>query len=96
MKRKEVLATLRAHKDALDKFGVRSIAVFGSYARGEERLDSDIDVLVEFGRPVGLFEFARLKFFLEKLLGREVDLVTPEALRKELRGNILREAVRVT
>jgi len=82
LKRKDVLDILKTHRDALDKFGVRSIAVFGSYARGDERRSSDIDLLVEFSRPVGLFEFARLKFYLEKRLGREVDLVTPEALRK--------------
>jgi len=95
MKQKDILTILEKQKSALDEFGVRSIALFGSYARGEARRDSDIDVLVEFNRPVGLFEFARLKLYLEKLFGREVDLVTPEALRKEMRDDILREAFHV-
>jgi len=95
MDQKDILAILKKQRNALDEFGVRSIALFGSYARGEARRDSDIDVLVEFNRPVGLFEFARLKLYLEKLFGREVDLVTPEALRKEMRDDILREAFHV-
>jgi predicted nucleotidyltransferase len=49
---------------------------------------------VDFEKPIGLFEFARLQLYLEETLGRKVDLVTPEALRKELRENILREAIR--
>ncbi|MDP3183992.1 MAG: nucleotidyltransferase family protein [Anaerolineales bacterium] len=95
MNQEDVLTILKKQKRTLNEFGVRSIALFGSYARGEARRDSDIDVLVEFNRPVGLFEFARLKLYLEKLFGREVDLVTPEALRKEMRDEILREASRV-
>jgi predicted nucleotidyltransferase len=53
-----------------------------------------VDILVDFEKPVGLFEYARLKMYLEGVLGREVDLVTPEALRQELREEILREAIR--
>jgi predicted nucleotidyltransferase len=63
-------------------------------ARGQARKNSDVDILVDFDKPVGLFEYARLKMYLEDVLGREVDLVTPEALRKELREDILREAIR--
>jgi len=94
MGRDDVLAILKQQKGELDKFGVRSIAVFGSFARNRARRDSDVDILVEFSQPVGLFEFARLKLYLEKVLGREVDLVTPEALREEMRESILQEAIR--
>jgi uncharacterized protein len=94
MERDKILALLKNHKRQLKKFGVRSISLFGSMARNQARKRSDIDLLVDFERPIGLFEFARLKIYLEELLGRKVDLVTPEALRKELRENILQEAIR--
>jgi predicted nucleotidyltransferase len=70
------------------------LSVFGSSARDEARDDSDIDLLVEFGRPIGLLEFSRLRRELEAVLGRHVDLVTTAALRPQLRESILKEAVR--
>lgn len=90
-----VSALLKRHQTDLYQRGVKSLAVFGSLARGEATPASDIDVLVEFARPVGLFEFIRLKLYLEELIGREVDLVTPDALRPAMRAEILREAVHV-
>ena len=74
--------------------GIRRIALFGSALRDDFRPDSDIDLLVEFDRPVSLFEFARLRRRLEELLGRPVDMVTREALKPQLRERILNEAVR--
>jgi predicted nucleotidyltransferase len=94
MERDEVLSLLKSHKRRLKKFGVHSVSIFGSIVRNQARKNSDVDILVDFEKPVGLFEFARLKLYLEELLGREVDLVTPEALRKELREDILKEAIR--
>jgi hypothetical protein len=94
MNREEVLRALEEHNSELKNFDVRSLAIFGSVARGTDRKTSDVDILVEFTRPIGLFEFARLKLYLEKLLQRKVDLVTPDALRKEMRETILREAIR--
>jgi predicted nucleotidyltransferase len=79
----------------LHQRGVRSLAVFGSLARGNPTPTSDMDVLVEFDRPVGLFEFIRLKFYLEELTGFPVDLVTPDAIHPALREVILNEAVHV-
>jgi uncharacterized protein len=96
MERDEVLALLKSRKRRLKKFGVHSLSIFGSIARNQARKNSDIDILVDFEKPVGLFEFARLQLYLEETLGRKVDLVTPEALRKELRDDILREAIRAT
>lgn len=93
MEREKIFQLLKARKRRLKKFGVRSISVFGSVARNKIRKQSDIDLLVEFEKPIGLFEFARLKMYLEEALGRKVDLVTPEALRKELREVILEEAI---
>ncbi len=90
----EALRRLAGQEDALRRFKVRSLSVFGSVARGDARQDSDIDLLVEFTEPVGLFEFARLQRFLEAVLEARVDLVTPAALRESMRDDILREAVR--
>ena len=95
MNLKIVSALLKRHQADLHQRGVKSLAVFGSLARGEATLASDIDVLVEFDRPVGLFEFIRLKLFLEDLTGCRVDLVTPDAIRPAMRAGILSEAVYV-
>lgn len=70
----EVLAVLAGHLPELHTHAVSGLWVFVSAARGELRPDSDIDVLVEFDRPVSLFEFARLRRRLQGLLGRPVDL----------------------
>ena len=94
MERDQVLALLKSRRRQLKKYGIHSLSVFGSVARGEARKNSDVDILVDFEKPVGLFEYARLKMYLEGVLGREVDLVTPEALRTEMREEILREAIR--
>jgi hypothetical protein len=86
---------LRADRSSLDRFGVRSIALFGSVARGEAGAGSDVDILVDYradARP-DLFEFIDLKEHLEELVGRRVDLVTPAALHPRLRDRILAEAI---
>ena len=92
-RRGEMEETLRRLKPTLrDKFKVKEIGVFGSYARGEEAEESDVDVLVEFYEPIG-WEFIDLKDFLEEILGREVDLVTKGALKPRLRDRILEEVI---
>ncbi len=95
MNLKTVSAILKCHQADLHQRGVKSLAVFGSLARGEATPASDIDVLVEFDHPAGLFEFIRLKLYLEELTGRRVDLVTSDALRPSMRAEILSEAVHV-
>ena len=84
---KDELPNLRA------EYGVDTLAVFGSYARGHQREDSDVDVLVEFSEPVDFFDFMGLEFYLTDLLGAKVDLVTPDALRPIMRDDILESAV---
>jgi hypothetical protein len=91
--REAVLRKIAGHQADLTRLGVRSLAFFGSTARGEARVDSDVDILVAFARPVGLFGFLEVKSYLERLLGRPVDLVTASALRLEHRDAVLREAV---
>ena len=93
MEREEITRILAAHRKELEALGVRSLALFGSVVRGEAKPDSDVDILVEFSKPVGLFAFLEVKERLERLLGRRVDLVTRNALHPRLRDSILKEAV---
>jgi predicted nucleotidyltransferase len=95
MKRADVLKALRASRDTLEAFGVARLALFGPVARDEARADSDVDLLVEFCRPMGLFEFVRLQRTLAEIVGHSVELVTPGALKPQLRERILGEAVDV-
>jgi predicted nucleotidyltransferase len=90
------VSRLRESSALLREFSVQAIYVFGSVVRGEDRPDSDVDILVEFepGARIGLFAFARLQRRLSGILGRRVDLATPDALHKALRDRIMEEAVR--
>jgi predicted nucleotidyltransferase len=92
--RQDVLARIDRAAPELRAHAVKELWLFGSAARGELKAGSDIDILVDFAAPVTLFEFARLRRRLESLLGRSVDLVTRDALKPQLREQILREAVR--
>ena len=92
----EVKAALAQHAAELRAQGVKSLAVFGSVARGEAGPSSDVDLLAEFERPFGLFQFIRVKHLLQDLLGgSEVDLVERDAVYEELRDDIYGEAVNV-
>lgn len=77
----------------LRRYGVRRAAVFGSLARGRPRRRSDVDLLVEFEKPIGLFDFVGLKQDLEDALGRKVDVVEYQALKPRLRERVLAEHV---
>lgn len=94
MTRDEVLRLLSAHQDEIKQLGVKSLAIFGSVSRNEAGGSSDIDLLVEFDKPVGLFKFIEVKQYLESILGREVDLGTLDALKSRIRPAVLKEAVR--
>lgn len=96
MKRQEVLDKLATHRAELKAMGIESLALFGSVARDEAADTSDVDLLVEFNRPVGLFHFVRVRRSLSELLSCPVDLVTPAALREEMRDEMLQEAVHAT
>lgn len=96
MQRDAVLELLRAHRADLERLGVKSLALFGSTARNEATPMSDVDLLVEFARPVGLFEFIDVQNYLEELLESRVDLGTPGSIRPRLRERVLREAVYVS
>ncbi len=89
----DIHATLVKRKPEIQaKFHVREIGVFGSFARGEQTRRSDVDILVDFEPQHVTFDnYMRLLFFLESTLRRKVDLVTRDAVRKELQPYILRE-----
>ena len=90
----EIDKIIKKHKLELEeKFKVKEIGVFGSYVRGEQKKRSDIDILVEFKSPIGLFEFMDLEEFLKNLLGVKVDLVSKKALKPIIGKYILRETV---
>ncbi len=72
------------------EFAVEQIGVFGSFARNEQNEKSDIDILIAFSRPVG-YEFFRLARFLEKQLGRKIDLATPAMLKETMKDAVLSE-----
>jgi predicted nucleotidyltransferase len=94
MARDQIFRTIAQHRKELEGFGVKMLSIFGSIASGEDSPNSNVDILVEFSMPVGLFEFIRLKNYLETILGRPVDLVTPDALKAKLCDAILKEAIR--
>ncbi|MBW1926658.1 MAG: nucleotidyltransferase family protein [Deltaproteobacteria bacterium] len=96
MKKLTTIDQLRNLSEELrDSFKVKSLKVFGSFARGEESAASDIDILVELSETADLLDFIRLAEFLERRLGRKVDLVTERALKAELRDGIMSEALSI-
>jgi uncharacterized protein len=78
-----------------DQFHVRRFGIFGSMAKGTATPNSDIDMLVEFTEPIGLFQFIALEQKLSHLLGTPIDLATPNALKATIRTKILHETVYV-
>lgn len=78
------------------EFHVKALSIFGSVARGKAKAKSDIDILVDFATDeIGLFDFIRLKYFLENILSTKVDLVTRDAIRTSMIERIEKELVRV-
>ncbi len=96
MTRNEAVKLLRAHKTVVvERFGVTTLALFGSTVRDQASDGSDIDILVRFDGPATSKRYFGLQFYLEDLLGHPVDLVTHKALRQELRPCVEAEAVDV-
>ena len=92
MKRHDAINLLNTHRDELAaKHGVCSLSLFGSVARDEASDISDVDLLVEFDRPVGLFGLFELQNHLEQLFGCPVDVNTPDSLKPRLRSKVLAE-----
>ncbi len=92
---KSIEKILKKHKEYLQKkFYVEKIGVFGSYSKGEETSESDIDILVKFNGPIG-WDFIELNEYLESILGKKVDLVSIKALKRQLKDIILKEVIYV-
>ena len=90
--RASILEALDAHADELHRLGAKSLALFGSLARGKGPHSSDIDLLVEL-QPKTFDAYMDVKLFLERVLGRRIDLVLADAVKPRLRSVILEEAV---
>ena len=90
-----MLELLRAHEADLRGMGVAHAAVFGSVARGEAAVGSDIDVVVELdeSRPMGIFEYARVKLYIDELLGGASDVANRRTLKPLICANILHDAI---
>ena len=82
-----------AKKYLSDKYALSRLGVFGSYARGEETPESDIDILVEFSSTPDLFEFFEIEEYLEGLLRRKIDLVREKAIKTRIRDRVAKEVV---
>jgi predicted nucleotidyltransferase len=96
MKRDNVIKILTDHRETLlNEFSVESMSLFGSTARDEAVETSDVDLLVEFNSPVGMFGLIRLRRYLESILGCQVDLGTAGSLKPRLRARILAEKFHV-
>ncbi len=96
MNLEEIERILAEHKEELyQKYKIKKIGIFGSFVRGEQSKESDVDIMVEFEEIPGLIKFIEIEEYLSKLLGRKVDLVRKPAIRKELKDKILKEVVYV-
>jgi predicted nucleotidyltransferase len=96
MRRDAIISLIRKNQTQLKHMGVSSLSIFGSVARGEETRTSDVDMLVEFEGPPTFDGFMDTKLFLEDLLGVKVDLVMPQALKPQLKAQLLQDLIHVT
>lgn len=92
----KVIMTLQEIRGELASgYKVRSLGIFGSYVRGLQKPDSDLDILVEFEDEADLFHLTALGIYLEQLFGCRVDIVPKKALREELKAKVLEEVISV-
>lgn len=93
---KDVKVIINRHRGELrHDYGIKSISVFGSYARGEQKRGSDLDLLAEFDGPVSLLDLIGAEQYLSSILKVKVDLIPKEDVRRELKPGIMKEAVTV-
>lgn len=91
---KKIQQILQKHKTEISrKYKIKEIGIFGSFARGEQKKRSDVDILVEYRKLPDLLEFINLELYMEQLLKKKVDLVEKGGIRPELKERILKEAI---
>lgn len=96
MNKEEIRKTISSQLPFLkQKYNVKRLGIFGSVVRDQQRIGSDVDMLVEFVSPVGFFDFIRLESFLAETLNQKVDLVSKKALKSSIKDDILKEAIYV-
>lgn len=95
MKKLDAIDLVQSHQQELRKLGVNALNLFGSVARDQANLQSDVDILVELDESVGFFEFFQIKHYLEDLFQCPIDLGTVDALKEHLRQPILEEVIHV-
>ncbi len=91
-----VLTTLKKEENLFEKFDLKTLALFGSTARNEANENSDLDFLVEFKGSATFDGYMGLKFYLEDLFNKKVDLVTRNSLKPRIKDIVLKEAIDVT
>jgi len=92
----EVKAILEANKDNLkEKYKIKTIGIYGSLVRGEQKRRSDIDILVDFEVTIGFFKFLEMEEYLSELVGTKVDLVSRKALKPRIGKYILQEVIQI-
>jgi len=88
---RDIKRILAKHKRELkERYGVKEIAIFGSFVRGEAKEGSDLDILVEFDKVPDLLKFIEVEEYIESLLGIKVDLVRKSVIRKEIKDKVMK------
>ncbi|MGI0482436.1 nucleotidyltransferase family protein [Geminocystis sp. CENA526] len=95
LNKEKVIEVIKAQKNLFNKYQIKTLALFGSTARNEAKENSDLDFLVEFNKPPTLSMYMNLKFYLEELFNKPVDLVTIKSIKAIIKESILAEAVYV-
>jgi predicted nucleotidyltransferase len=92
----QIRTAIRQHQEVLvERYGIKVVGLFGSYARREHRKRSDLDLLVDIVRPISLLELIGAELYLSEVLGVKVDLIPKRGVREELRETIFREALSI-
>ncbi|MCF7845575.1 MAG: nucleotidyltransferase family protein [Candidatus Pacebacteria bacterium] len=90
----KIIELIRKNKDSLkNTYNIEKIGIFGSFAKDNQNDSSDIDILVEFSEPIGYFKFIELEQFLEKVLGKKVDLATKNSLKLSIKKEVLKDTI---